>query len=78
VGNADAWSYALQRLIGAGHRYGDILHYTLQQMNVFLAAVDRQESQRLAHLLTVIAIGSQGDGRAVAKLLKELQCSNSR
>lgn len=74
MGNADAWSNALQRLIGAGHAYADILDYTLAQTNAFVAAVDRQESRHLANLLTVIATGSQRSGDALRKALKELQC----
>ncbi len=74
MGNADAWSNALQRLIGAGHAYADILDYTLAQTNAFVAAIDRQESRRLANLLTVTATGAQGDGDAIRKALKELSC----
>ena len=69
MGNADAWSNALQRLIGAGHAYADILDYTLAQTNAFVAAIDRQESRRLANLLTVTATGAQGDGDAIRKAL---------
>jgi hypothetical protein len=64
-------------LIGHGHAYTDILSYTLAQMDAFLAAIDRQEARQLANLLSVVATGSQGDSKAVARLLKELQCSKS-
>jgi len=61
-------------LIGAGHAYADILDYTLAQIDAFLAAIERQESRQLASLLSVIATGSQGDSKAIARLLKEIQC----
>ena len=61
-------------MISAGHAYADILNYTLAQTESFLAAIDRQESRELASLLSVIATGSQGDSKAIARLLKEIQC----
>jgi len=61
-------------LIGAGHAYADILDYTLAQIDAFLAAIERQEFRQLASLLSVIATGSQGDSKAIARLLKEIQC----
>ncbi len=61
-------------MIGAGHAYADILDYTLAQIDAFLAAIERQESRQLASLLSVIATGSQGDSKAIARLLKEIQC----
>lgn len=61
-------------MIGAGHRYPDVLDYTLGQVDAFLAAIDRQESRRLANLLALIATGSQGRGDDVHKMLRELKC----
>ena len=61
-------------MIGAGHAYADILDYTLAQIDAFLAAIERQESRQLASLLSVIATGSQGDSKAIARMLKEIQC----
>ena len=61
-------------MIGAGHAYADILDYTLAQIDAFLAAIERQEPRQLASLLSVIATGSQGDSKAIARLLKEIQC----
>ena len=61
-------------MIGAGHAYADILNYTLAQTDAFLVAIDQQESRQLASLLSVIATGSQGDSKAIARLLKEIQC----
>ncbi len=61
-------------MIGAGHAYADILDYTLAQIDAFLAAIEQQESRQLASLLSVIATGSQGDSKAIARLLKEIQC----
>ena len=48
--------------------------YTLAQLDALLAAADRQESRRLANLLTAIATGAQGSGDAIRKALKELSC----
>ena len=61
-------------MIGAGHAYADILDYTLAQIDAFLAAIERQEFRQLASLLSVIATGSQWDSKAIARLLKEIQC----
>ena len=61
-------------MIGAGHAYADILDYTLAQIDAFLAAIEQQESRQLASLLSVIATGSQGDSKAIARLLKDIQC----
>ena len=61
-------------MIGAGHAYADILDYTLAQIDAFLAAIEQQESRQLASLLSVIATGSQGDSKAIARMLKEIQC----
>jgi len=70
--STDAWADALQRLIGAGHAYTSILNYTLAQTDAFIAAIDRQESRRLANLLTVVSVGSQGGSDAIKKVLKGL------
>lgn len=43
-------------------------------MDAFIAAVDRQESMRLANFLTAIATGSQGSSEAVRKMIKALSC----
>ena len=61
-------------MIGAGHAYADILDYTLARIDAFLAAIEQQESRQLASLLSVIATGSQGDSKAIARLLKEIEC----
>lgn len=61
-------------MIGAGHSYGSILNYTLAQTEAFLAAINRQESLRLANLLTVISTGSQGSSESLRKLFRELSC----
>ena len=61
-------------MIGAGHGYADILNYTLVQTDAFLAAIDRQESRRLANLLSVTATGSQGSSEALCRMMKVLSC----
>jgi len=59
-------------LIGAGHTYASLLNYTLAQVDAFIGAVDRQESRRLANLLTIVSVGAQGSSDAIKKLLKGL------
>lgn len=66
------WPGIVQRLIGAGHHYPDVMNFTLAQVNAFLDEIDRQESRRLANLLTVVSLGAQGSGDAIRKLLKGL------
>ena len=57
-------------MIGAGHAYASILNYTLAQVDAFLNAINRQESRRLANLLTVVSVGGQGSGDAIKKLMR--------
>jgi hypothetical protein len=61
----DRWGDAVQRLLAAGHRYPEILNYTLPQVDAFLRAAERAERQRLADLLLVVAIGGQGESDAI-------------
>jgi hypothetical protein len=42
----------------------------LAQVDAFIAAIDRQESRRLANLLTVVSVGGQGSGDAIKKLMR--------
>lgn len=46
--------------------------YTLGQFHGFSEAVARIEAQRMAALLSVITIGSRGDGKAVEKMAQAL------
>jgi hypothetical protein len=46
--------------------------YSIAQAEALLAAIDRQETRRLADLLTVIATGAQGNSQAIRQALKEL------
>jgi hypothetical protein len=46
--------------------------YTINQAEALLAAIDRQESRRMADLLTVIATGTQGNAAAIRQALKDL------
>ena len=59
-------------MIGAGHAYASILNYTLAQVDAFIAAIDRQESRRLANLLTVVSVGAQGSSDAIKKFMRRL------
>ena len=61
-----------QRLIDAGHAYASILNYTLAQVDAFIAAIDRQESRRLANLLSVVSVGAQGSSDAIKKFMRRL------
>lgn len=62
----------IQRLIRSGHRYGDVMNYTLAQVEAFIVAAEREDRERLSVLLAVIATGTQGDGRAIEKMQREL------
>ena len=59
-------------MIDAGHAYADILNYTLAQVEAFLKAIDRQESRRMANLLTVVSVGAQGSSDAIKKFMRRL------
>lgn len=48
------------------------MEYTLGQFQAFSEAAAKLENERFAALLNVIAIGSQGYGKAVEKMLKAL------
>ena len=64
----------MQRLIGAGHAYPDVLGYTLAQMNAFLDAIEQQEARRMGNLLSLIATGSQGNQAALQRMMRALSC----
>jgi hypothetical protein len=44
--------------------------YTRAQVAAFLAAIDQQETRRLANLLTVVSVGAQGSGETLKKLMR--------
>lgn len=46
----------------------DIRGYTLGQFHGFSRAVTKLEKDRMAALLSVITIGSRGDGKSVEKM----------
>lgn len=50
----------------------DILDYTLAQVRAFLEATARIDAERDARLLSLIAIGTRGDGRQLDKTLDRL------
>jgi hypothetical protein len=41
-------------------------------VDALVGAVDRQESRRLANLLTVVSVGTQGGSDAIKKLMRGL------
>ena len=67
------WSDAIARLIRSGHRYPDILGYTLGQLNAFLAADSRLEHERLSTQLAVMTTAAQGNREGIRQLQAELQ-----
>ena len=46
------------------------MNYTLAQVDAFIAAIDRQESRRLANLLSVVSVGAQGSSDAIKKFMR--------
>ena len=50
----------------------DILDYTLAQVRGFVAATARSDAARDARLLSLIAIGTRGDGRHLDQTLDRL------
>jgi len=52
-------------LIRVGHRYPDILGYTMEQVRAFLEAVDRAERDALAGQFAVQLVAARGDGGQV-------------
>ncbi|MCE7932871.1 MAG: hypothetical protein DYH17_16070 [Xanthomonadales bacterium PRO6] len=59
-------------MIGHGHRLSDIHDYTLAQVRGFLAAISRFEAAHDARLLSLIALGTRGDGRHLDQTLDRL------
>jgi len=59
-------------LIEHGHRLPDLLDYTLAQVRAFLGAIQRSDAARDARLLSVIAIGTRGDGAHLDQTLDRL------
>lgn len=47
--------WAVQRLVGHGHQFRDIPDYTLQQVAIFLDAIEREEAATRASFLTDLA-----------------------
>jgi uncharacterized alpha/beta hydrolase family protein len=50
------------------------MDYTIAQMHAFTHAVERQESRRMANLLTLIAHGSHGTDEVIRKMIRDLSC----
>lgn len=59
-------------MIEHGHRLPDILDYTLAQVRAFIEATVRTDAELDARLLSLIAIGTRGDGRQLDKTLDRL------
>ena len=55
-----------------GHRLPDILGYTLAQVRGFLAAIERSEAANDTRLLSLITLGTRGDGRELDRTLDRL------
>ncbi|MBF4088599.1 hypothetical protein FP568_23130 [Pandoraea pnomenusa] len=56
----------------SGHRYPDILDYTLGQVNAFLAADRHLECERLSSQLAVMTAAAQGSRDGIRQLQAEL------
>ncbi len=56
----------------AGHRFPDILNYSVAQFEAFLAAESVREGESLGLQLTFMAVACQGDKRAIERLQREL------
>ena len=69
---ADAWADVIHRLVSAGHRYPDLLNYTLVQVRCFLATSDRAEREALAVQFALLVTAQRGDRSEIQSLLREL------
>ena len=67
-----AWDDALAQLIRCGHRYCDILNYTVRQVHAFLEAHQHLERENLANQLTLQAVAAQGDKAAMDRLRRDI------
>ena len=56
----------------AGHRYPDVMAYTVVQAQALLDAHERAERRHLAQWLGVVAVAAQGDRRGIEQLQREL------
>jgi integrase len=65
-------SDAIARLIRSGHRYPDVLTYTLAQLRAFLAAIDRDERDDLTAQFALLVTAQRGGSAEIKRLLKEL------
>jgi len=59
-------------LISAGHKRDDILEYTIDELEIYQAAIERAERSMLATLAPVIYVGTQGDNKAVNGIVERL------
>ena len=59
-------------MIGSGHRYPDILGYTLTQAQALLTAAQCLEHERLASQLSLMAVAAQGTSKAIGELHAQL------
>ena len=59
-------------MIACGHRYPDILGYTLTQAQALLTAAQRLEHERLASQLSLMAVAAQGTSKAIGELHAQL------
>lgn len=72
AGTSAVWFDAIQRLIAHGHRFPDILGYTLAQLRAFLGAIERGDATQDARLLTLLTLGARGDAHQLDKALDRL------
>ena len=59
-------------MIAHGHRWPDILDYTLAQVRGFIAAIGRNDAAHDARQLSLVAIGTRGDARNLEQTIDRL------
>lgn len=71
AGEPWGWADAIQYLIGAGWRHGEVMQLTHAQLRLYSAAVARAYRARLRDELVNLRV-AQADQAGFAKYLKEL------
>lgn len=59
-------------LLAHGHRLEDIRRYTLKQVKGFAEAASRRDSLIQAGMLRTVAVGAQGDTKAINDEMEQL------
>ena len=59
-------------LLSVGHKWTDILDYTMPQFKAFCEAAEKAKRMDHAALIAAVATGAQGDGKGIKKTLDDL------